>query len=125
MYMLAAGAAAGAMNAVASLKDLFTQSSSSAPTNTPVPADPFAIGSGSSDPSAPSGTNWSCMTPQTMSTMIAMQSQSDATTGAASDASSGAASPGGGRAALFMSMLDRKGGCCVRKDELTEALTPR
>ena len=43
MYMLAAGAAAGAVNAIASLKDLFA-SSSSGPTNAPMPVDPFAVG---------------------------------------------------------------------------------
>jgi len=116
MYMLAAGAAAGAMNAIASLKDLFAPSSSSPSQTGLAPADPFALASGSSSSSAmpAHGAGWNCMTPETMRMMISMQSQTAA----------GTALPGGGRAAEYFAMLDTNADGSVSKDELQAALTP-
>ena len=115
MYMLAAGAAAGAMNAVASLKDLFAPSSSSPQTGL-TPADPFSVATGANGASSTSaaGTGWNCMTAETMSAMISAQSQ----------ATDGTTPPRGGRAAEYFAMLDTNADGSVSKDELQAALTP-
>jgi hypothetical protein len=115
MYMLAAGAAAGAMSAIASLKDLFAPSSSSPQTGL-TPADPFAIANGSNgSASTPAtGTGWNCMSAETMSMMISVQSQS----------TDGSAPPRGGRAAEYFAMLDTDANGSDSKDELQAALTP-
>lgn len=115
MYMLAAGAAAGAMNAIASLKDLFAPSSSPSQTGM-TPADPFSVATGANGSTAtpPTGAGWNCMTAETMSTMISLQSQS----------TDGTAPPRGGRAAEYFGMLDTNADGSVSKDELQAALTP-
>ena len=116
MYMLAAGAATGAIGAIASLKDLFASSSSQ--TGSPsaqAASSPFTIGTTASGSAATptAGASWSFMTAETMSTMISMQGQSSA-----------GAAPAGGRAAQYFAMLDTSGDGSVSKHELAAALTP-
>jgi hypothetical protein len=115
MYMLAAGAAAGAMNAIASLKDLFAPSSSPSQTGL-APTDPFSVATGANGASSTpaTGASWNCMTAETMSAMISVQSQ----------ASDGTAPQRGGRATEYFAMLDTNTDGSVSKDELQSALTP-
>jgi Ca2+-binding EF-hand superfamily protein len=110
MYMLAAGAATGAISALASLKDLF-KSSSGSPTDAP-----FALGTtpnGSAAPAPATGANWKFMTAETMTMMISVQSQASAGTTAQ-----------GGRASQYFAMLDTNRDGAVSKDELSTALAP-
>ena len=118
MYMFAAGAATGAIGALASLKDLFKSSSGLSPglADAQAGAAPFAVGqtpAGSTPPAT--GANWKFMTTETMTMMISVQSEA---------AAAGTQANGGGRASQYFAMLDTNGDGAVSKDELSAALTP-